>query len=57
MSDPQHDTRGPETHLRSALDHARRLTETRPDAAATSAWSAQAAHVGDLTVLALAMRD
>ena len=46
-------------HLRAALEHARRLTDPRPAGAQYSAaWSAQAAQVGDLTVLALAaMRD
>lgn len=46
-------------HLRTALDHAQRLTDPRPEGAAYStAWFAQAAHVGDLTVLALAaLRD
>jgi hypothetical protein len=46
-------------HLRSALEHAQRLTDPRPEGAAYSTiWSAQATHVGDLTVLALAaMRD
>jgi hypothetical protein len=47
------------THLRTALEHAQRLTDPRPEGAAYStAWSAQATHVGDLTVLALAaLRD
>ena len=46
-------------HLRTALEHAQRLTDPRPEGAEYStAWSAQAAQVGDLTVLALAsMRD
>jgi hypothetical protein len=46
-------------HLRTALEHARRLTDPRLEGSAyTEAWSAQAAHVGDLTVLALAaLRD
>jgi hypothetical protein len=47
------------TQLRTALEHAQRLTDPRPEGAEYStAWSAQAQHVGDLTVLALAaMRD
>jgi hypothetical protein len=47
------------THLRTALEHAQRLTDPRPEGAAYStAWSAQAAQVGDMMVLALAaMRD
>jgi hypothetical protein len=46
-------------HLRAALEHAQRLTDPRPtDARYSTTWSAQAAQVGDLTVLALAaMRD
>lgn len=49
----------PSKHLRTALEHAQRLTDPRPEGAEYStAWSAQAAQVGDLTVLALAsMRD
>jgi hypothetical protein len=45
-----------DNHLRAALDHAQRLSEPRDEKAFTPAWSAQAHHVGDLTVLALAMR-
>jgi hypothetical protein len=46
-------------HLRTALEHAQRLADPRPQGARYStAWSAQATHVGDLTVLALAaLRD
>jgi hypothetical protein len=55
MTPPRTDSHA--TSLRHALEHAQRLTD-RPKAPSTSpAWSAQAAHVGDLTVLALAMRD
>jgi hypothetical protein len=43
--------------ITTALDHARRLSESRPDGAHRDSWSAQAAHVGDLSVLALALRD
>jgi hypothetical protein len=47
------------TQLRTALEHAQRLTDPRPEGAGyTETWSAQATHVGDLTVLALAaLRD
>ncbi len=41
--------------LRLALEHARRLTETRPQRSHDAAWSSLAAHVGDLGVLALAL--
>jgi hypothetical protein len=46
-----------ETHLRAALDHAHRLSESRDAQTYTPAWSVQAHHVGDMAVLALAMRD
>jgi hypothetical protein len=56
MTPPHTDSHA--TPLRTALEHAERLTATRPDATVyTPAWSAQAAHVGDLTILMLAMRD
>jgi hypothetical protein len=57
MTPPRPDS--PSSQLRTALEHAQRLTEPRPEGAAYSeAWSAQAAHVGDMTVLALAsLRD
>jgi hypothetical protein len=46
-------------HLRTALEHAQRLTDPRPEGSAYSAtWSAQATQVGDISVLALAaLRD
>jgi hypothetical protein len=57
MIDPQSDTQPAESHLRRALEHATRLSEPRPvDAALTPDWFAQAAHVGDISVLALALR-
>ncbi len=56
MSQPRPDSRL--NNLHTALEHAQRLSDSRPDGARyTAAWSAQAAHVGDLAVLALAMRD
>ena len=56
MTPPRTDSHA--TPLRTALEHAQRLTDPRPEAPGYStAWSAQATHVGDLTVLALAMRD
>lgn len=39
----------------TALDHAHRLAGTRPESRDQLSWSAQAAHVGDLSVLALAL--
>ena len=54
MSTPQHqDT--PSAHLKAAIDHAARLANSRP-ATITPGWSAQAAHVGDMSVLLLALR-
>jgi hypothetical protein len=41
--------------LRLALEHARRLSEPRPERSYDASWSALAAHVGDLAVLALAL--
>ena len=43
-------------HLKNALDHATRLAEAGSGRPVTSAWSAQAAHVGDMSVLLLALR-
>lgn len=57
MPHSQHDPRPSDQHLRTALDHAHELSQPRPAPGYTAAWSARAAHVGDLTVLALAMRD
>jgi hypothetical protein len=57
MIHPQRDTKPGESHLERALEHARRLSEPRPsDATLTPEWYAQASHVGDLSVLALALR-
>jgi hypothetical protein len=55
MSQCQNPKNSHETHLRAALDHAQRLAEPRAEKAFTPAWSAQAHHVGDMTVLALAL--
>jgi hypothetical protein len=53
MTPPRPDSHS--TQLRTALEHAQRLTDPRPAGTAYSeAWSAQATHVGDMTVLALA---
>lgn len=40
----------------NAIDHARRLTAPGQVPSVTAAWAAQAQHVGDLSVLALALR-
>jgi hypothetical protein len=52
MTPPQN----PHPSLQSTVDHARRLTEPGHAQAGTPAWVAQAHHVGDLSVLALALR-
>lgn len=48
----------PDSHsaqLRTALEHAKRLTDPCPEGSTYSeSWSAQATQVGDITVLALA---
>ena len=44
-------------HLRRALDHAQRLSDSRVAGAAATTWAAHAAQVGDLSVLALSLRD
>jgi hypothetical protein len=57
MSQSQNPNTSHETHLRAALSHAQRLSESREKQTFTPEWSVQAHHVGDMTVLALAMRD
>jgi hypothetical protein len=58
MTDPQRDTQPGDGHLRRALEHAHRLSEPCPaDVARTPDWYAQASHVGDISVLALALRS
>jgi hypothetical protein len=57
MTDPQRHTQAGQSHLDRALEHANRLAEPRPAGTALTAdWFAQASHVGDLSVLALALR-
>jgi hypothetical protein len=56
MHNPQHPTSTAAHHLQRALEHAKRLSEERPESF-TPAWSAQAAQVGDLSVLLLALRS
>jgi hypothetical protein len=41
--------------LRLALDRAQELCDSRPDAGDATRWSHEALHVGDLSVLALAL--
>jgi hypothetical protein len=46
----------PNPSLQTVVDHARKLTEPGQAKVATPSWVAQAHHVGDLSVLALALR-
>ena len=47
----------PNQSLEAAIDHARTLAGGSPTQATTPQWVAQAHHVGDLSVLALALRS
>lgn len=49
-------TPNPNQSLQTALDHASRLTGPGQAPATTPNWVAQAHHVGDLSILALALR-
>jgi hypothetical protein len=57
MTHPQYSTTPPGRHLQIALEHASRLSDSRSGPSFTPGWSAQAAHVGDLSVLVLALRS
>jgi hypothetical protein len=57
MTHPQKDSNESGRQLQSALDHASRLAEPGRRRTYTEAWSAQAAQVGDLSVLLLALRS
>jgi hypothetical protein len=46
----------PHPALQSAVDQAQKLTESGPALSGTPAWVAKAHHVGDLSILALALR-
>jgi hypothetical protein len=49
-------TQNPNQSLQAALDHARTLTGPGQASVTTPSWVAQAHHVGDLSILALALR-
>ena len=57
MTNPQKHDNHPGRHLQDALEQARRLSECGSGQGVTARWSAHAAHVGDLSVLALALRS
>jgi hypothetical protein len=56
MTHPQNSNAQPARHLQTALEHASRLSDPRSGKSFTPGWSAEAAHVGDLSVLVLALR-
>jgi hypothetical protein len=43
--------------VRVTLERAQQLADSRPAGSYTTGWSHEALHVGDLSVLALALRD
>jgi hypothetical protein len=59
MTNSRHDEnpRRNDRQLTLALDRARALAEAPRERTYGHGWSAHAAHVGDLSVLALALRD
>lgn len=56
MTHPQSQNLHAGRHLQDAIEHATRLSEPRADRAFSPSWTAQAAQVGDLSVLLLALR-
>jgi hypothetical protein len=60
MSNP-HDKAGRQAdrhaQLKQTLEHAQQLVDSRPGPSHSPGWFAQAHHVGDMTVLALALQD
>lgn len=54
--DPQNPTHPAEAHTRRAVDRAKALVASAPQGEHSPRWSSEAAHVGDLAVLALALR-
>jgi hypothetical protein len=57
MTHPQNDKHHARQHLEAAIDHAGRLAQPGAKPAYTTDWSAKAAHVGDMSVLLLALRS
>lgn len=49
--------KSPNQSLEATIDHARTLAASSPTQITTPQWVAQAHHVGDLSVLALALRS
>jgi hypothetical protein len=52
MTHPNQDALAANRHVERALEHARRLSEPRPEKHYTPEWWAKAEQVGDLTALA-----
>jgi hypothetical protein len=50
-------TRPADAATRRAVDHATALVASRPQGEPTPSWAHEASHVGDLSVLALALLD
>ncbi|HEX4010701.1 MAG TPA: hypothetical protein VHX62_11855 [Solirubrobacteraceae bacterium] len=57
MTHPHHDNHPARQHLQAAIDQAGRLSQPGVKPAYTTDWSAKAAHVGDMSVLLLALRS
>jgi hypothetical protein len=55
MTHPQNEKHHPGRHLKEALAHADRLSRAGAAQRFTPSWSAQAAQVGDMSVLLLAL--
>ena len=54
MTHPEH-TQTETNHLERALDSARQLASSSPEAPVSTEWMQAATHAGDLSVLALAL--
>ncbi len=55
MTHPEQNQTNDTTHLERALDSARQLASSTPDAPVSTEWMQAATHAGDLSVLALAL--
>jgi len=55
MTHPEHKQTNETNHLERALDSARQLTSSIPEAPVSTEWMQAATHAGDLSVLALAL--
>ena len=55
MTHPEHNQTHETNHLEQALDSARQLTSSIPEAPVSTEWMQAATHAGDLSVLALAL--